>query len=127
MRKMKESKELMKNLAFKIHKKGIAKIFKLNKIKSEFQSKLESLSQNTKFELDFNAYKSVEQARKVLFSSVFSFSKSKTTSSSSSSSAISIKTKVIFLFYNVKILVGYQFKKYKRKKKSIRSNRKSIR
>ena len=74
MRKMKETKEMMKGLAYKIERKGTAKLYKLNKIKLQFQSKLESLSQNSQFKLDFSKYKSIEQSRKVLFSSVFSFS-----------------------------------------------------
>ena len=93
MRKMKESKEIMKNLAFKIEKKGVAKMFKLNKIKSQFQAKLEGCSQNSKFELDFTAFKSIDQARKTLFSSVFTLSTTKTTSNSKES-ASSTKIKV---------------------------------
>lgn len=72
---MQEDKENIKSLIFKMEKKAKARIFKLEKIKIDFSSKLELTSQNSKFKLDFSSYKSISETRTQLFSSVFSISK----------------------------------------------------
>jgi hypothetical protein len=96
MRKMNETKEMIKGLKFKIDKQEKAKISKLNKIKSEFKLKLENLSQNSRFKLDFNQYKSIDELRTVLFSSLFSIPKNKSDSATASINSNTIKTKVIY-------------------------------
>lgn len=74
---MSEDKEKMRSMVYKLERKGKARIYKLLKIRVQFQSKFNSFSANTKFRLDFSAYKNIQQTRVELFSSLFSISKRK--------------------------------------------------
>lgn len=70
-----EHKEKMKGLIYKLDKKGKARMYKLEKMKTTFHGKYETSCQNSKFKLDFSSYKSIEQARTEIFKSVFTVSK----------------------------------------------------
>lgn len=77
---MSEAKEKMKGLVYKLERKGKARLNKLMQIKGKFKAKFESISQNSPFNLDFNAFKSIQEAKNELLNKVFSNPKKKSES-----------------------------------------------
>jgi hypothetical protein len=88
---MNEDKEKMKSLVYKLDKQGEARISKLVNVKLQLKTKLDVSSANSKFTIDFSSFKNNQQAKTVLFSSVFIISKKKISSTTITSNVILIK------------------------------------
>lgn len=97
---MSEYKGQISGLIEKMSTQAESRILKIQKIKEKFESKLASFTLQGAVKLDFNAYSSVDIARKEIFGSMFIITKQK---------SVTIKTNVNIFLHIFKLKIKYIF------------------